>query len=152
MLEDHIRRALRVAEAESLKLFTMLVREMPDERLEQLMRSPARRAVIGGIFWQLPQRLDGILPDGVDASIKWRITAPAPASPDTYHLVIAQRRSRVIRGEAGPDPHITVTVDAAELLRLLAGNVHPMRSYFTGKLKLSGDIVLALRLIVLMAA
>ena len=93
MFEDLIRQALRDAEAESVKLFATLVRSIPDERLEQLMRSPARRAIIGGIFWQLPQRLDGTLPDGVDASIKWRITAPELASPDTYHLVIAQRRS-----------------------------------------------------------
>ena len=35
-----------------------LVRDASPERLEQLMKSPARRAVLDGVFWQMPRQLD----------------------------------------------------------------------------------------------
>jgi predicted lipid carrier protein YhbT len=142
-----VRRALGPLDADVMQLLSTLVRKAPPARLEQLMRTPARRVIIGGIVWQLPQQLDPSLPDGIDASIQLRVTTPRLPSPDTYSIVIAQRRSRVTRGDGGPEPHITVTVDATEFLRLLTGNSNPVRSYFAGKLKLTGDIMLAMRLI-----
>ncbi len=142
-----VRRALGALDADVMQLLSTLVRKAPEARLEQLMRTPARRVIIGGIVWQLPQQLDASLPEGIDASIKLRVTTPRLPSPDTYSISIAQHRSRVSRGDSGPEPHITVTVDATEFLRLLTGNSNPVRSYFAGKLKLTGDIMLAMRLI-----
>ncbi|MGO9752820.1 MAG: SCP2 sterol-binding domain-containing protein [Solirubrobacteraceae bacterium] len=140
-------RALGTPDADITQLLSKLVRNAPEARLEQLMRTPARRVILDGIVWQLPQQLDPSLPQGIDASIRLCVTTPQLAAPDTYSIVIAQRRSRVTRGDSGPTPHITVTVDSAEFLRLLTGNSSPVGSYFAGKLKLTGDIVLAIRLI-----
>ncbi len=128
-------------------MFSTIVRSAPDGRLEQLMRTPARKVIIGGIFWRLPQQLEGNLPEGITASMRWRVTTPKTSAAETYSVVLARRGSHVTRGSDGPAPHITVTVDSAELLRLLTGNSNPMRSYFTGKLHLTGDIMLASRLL-----
>ena len=35
-----------------------LVRDSSPERLEQVMRSPARKAILEGIFWQMPKQID----------------------------------------------------------------------------------------------
>ncbi len=144
---QRVRRALGTLDADVMQLLSKLVRNAPEARLEQLMRTPAGRVIIGGIVWQLPQQLDPSLPDGIDASIQLRVTTPQLPTPDTYSIVIAERRSRVTRGGSGASPHITVTVDSTELLRLLTGNSNPVRSYFTGKLKLTGDVMLAIRLV-----
>jgi hypothetical protein len=146
-LAQRVRRALGTLDADVMQLLSKLVRNAPEARLEQLMRTPAGRVIIGGIVWQLPQQLDPSLPDGIDASIQLCVTTPQLPTPDTYSIVINQRRSRVTRGGSGASPHITVTVDSTELLRLLTGNSNPVRSYFTGKLKLTGDVMLAIRLV-----
>ncbi len=123
------------------------MRNAPDTRLQQLMSSPARHVIIGGIVWQLPQQLPAQLPDGVEVSIQLRVTTPALPAPDTYSLLLAQRRSRVVRGAGAAPPHITITIDAIEFLRLATGNANPVRSYIDGKLKFSGDVMLAIRLV-----
>lgn len=146
-LARRIGRAVTDLENEVLTRLARLVRNAPEQRLDQLMRTPARHVIIGGIFRQLRQQLDPNLPAGVDASIQLRVTTPRLPSADTYNLVIAERRSRVIRGDGAPSPLITVTVDGTEFLRLAAGGSNPMRSYFAGKLKLTGDVMLAIRLI-----
>jgi hypothetical protein len=130
-----------------LRRLAALVRSTPDARLQQLMRTPARRVIIGGICWQLPQQLPRNWPDGVEVSIELRVTTPALQAPDTYSLVITQHRSRVTRGAGAAPPHITITVDATEFVRLATGNANPVRSYIDGKLKLSGDVMLAIRLV-----
>ena len=145
--DGHARRAVAAIEGEALGLLSALVRNAPDGRLEQLMRTPFRKLIIGGILSRLPRQLEDKLPEGVSATLLWRITAPGTGFVETYSVVIAPPGSRLIRGDGAPDPHITVSADAAEMLRLLTGNSNPMRSYFTGKLKLTGDIMLASRLL-----
>ena len=43
---------------------TRMVHQAPDDRLERLMKSPARRVILEGVFWQMPSRLDRGAPPG----------------------------------------------------------------------------------------
>ncbi len=123
-----------------------LVASSSDERLEQVMRTPIRRVVLDGIFWQMPQHIEMRRAAEVSSSIRWLITGRPDGGADSYVLVISNGRCRVTRGSTDPEPRLTVTVDGAEFLRLATGNSDPMRSYFTGKIGLKGDIMLLAKL------
>jgi putative sterol carrier protein len=117
------------------------------DRLESVMRSPVRRAVLDAIFWQIPRRLDRRRAERVEATVRWQITAPASDAIDVYDLIFAEGRCRVARGQSESEPRVTVTVDGGEFVRLLTGNSDALQAYFKGRLALSGDIVFAAKLV-----
>ena len=126
--------------------FGRLVRDSPPDRLEQLMRSPARKPILDGIFWQIPKQVDVSEAQGLKTSIRWRISGRADGGVDIYQLEFEDGRCHVIRGNGGPDPRLTITLDGVEFLRLVTGNLDPVKAYFKGRIKMSGDVMVAARL------
>ena len=126
-----------------------MVRSLPPERLDSIVRSPARRFVLDAIFWQMPRHLDRLRAAGINASIRWMITGRGDGEPDVYDLVIADGRARVRRGGGEISPRLTITIDAAELVRVATGSSTPVNAYFNGKLSLRGDVMQAARLTML---
>ncbi len=143
---DQIKRLAADAPTQIADGVGRLVREAPPERLEQVMRSPARRAVLDGIFWQLPKQLDRRQAEGVRTTVRWCITGRPDDDVDTYLLVVENGEARTSRGSQGPDPKLTVTLDGLEFLRLVTGNSDPMSAYFKGRIQLAGDIMVAAQL------
>ena len=123
-----------------------LVRDASPERLEQVMRSPARRAVLDGIFWQMPRQLDAKAAANVKTAIRWNITGRADDGVDTYLLEVNNGTATTNRGAKGPDPKLTITMDGVEFLRLISGTSDPMSAYFKGRIQLAGDIMVAAQL------
>lgn len=128
--------------------FARLVEEAPDERLERLMQSRARRPILEGVFLGMPGRLDRQRADGVDAAVLWRITGRPDGQTDDFRLMISGGRARVIRKPAPgePTPVLTMTIDGVDFLKLVTGGLDPMRGYLGGKIKLAGDIMFAAKL------
>ena len=142
---EQIKRLASDAPAHLVGGFERLVRESPPQRLEQLMHSAARRPVLDGIFWQMPKQVDESAAAGTTTSIRWVVTGRADGGTDVYHLVVEDGRARTERGE-GPDPRLTVTLDGVEFLKLASGNSDPMQAYFSGRIQLSGDIMVAAKM------
>jgi putative sterol carrier protein len=142
---DQIKRLAADAPAHLVGGFEKLVRESSPQRLEQIMRSPARRAVLDGIFWQMPRQVDTSAAADTTTTIQWVLTGRADGANDVYQLVIENGRARTERGE-GADPRLTVTLDGVEFLKLASGNSDPMQAYFTGRIQLSGDIMVAAKM------
>ena len=140
---DQVRRLAAGAPAQLTEGFGRLIREVPPERLEQAMRSPARRALLDGIFWQMPRQMDTEAAKGVTTAIQWNITGRGDDGIDTYLLIIQDGRARTERGATSPPPKLTITMDAVEFLRLISGNSDPMSAYFKGRIQLAGDIMVA---------
>ncbi len=126
--------------------FSRVVRVTPPERLEQVMRSPVRKVVLEAIFRQMPQRLDPKSAAGVNTAIRWQITGRADGGTDIYQLEIENGSCRVRRGEGGPEPRVTITLDGAEFLRLATANTEPTQAYFKGRIALAGDVMAAARM------
>jgi alkyl sulfatase BDS1-like metallo-beta-lactamase superfamily hydrolase len=143
-----LRRTLGSTSDTAINRAAGLLLAIPDERLERLMRSPARKPVIETIFFLMPRYLDRTRARGLNLAIRWRVTSAAEpdADPDVYDLVIAERRCRVVRTGRGPAPLVTITIEATDLLRVATGRTNPMQAYFDGRLKLRGDIMQAARL------
>jgi putative sterol carrier protein len=142
---DQIRRLAADAPAHLQGGFERLVRDSPPQRLEQLMRSPARRPVLDGIFWQMPRQVDTSVAGGTTTAIKWVVTGRSDGGSDVYQLVIEDGRARSERGET-VEARLTVTLDGVEFLKLASGKSDPMQAYFTGRIQLSGDIMVAAKL------
>jgi hypothetical protein len=117
-----------------------------DERLDRLMRSPARRAVLAGIFWQMPRYLDRGRAAGVNAAVLWRIGGRANGETDDFQLQIAEGRAVVQRGPSSGRPIVTMTIDGVDFLKLITGTLDPMQAYFAGQIELAGDIMFAAKL------
>ena len=143
---DSVKRLAAEAPAQLADGFGRIVRGVPPERLDQMMRSPARKPLLDAIFWQMPKQLDSRQAAGVNSTIRWCLTGRADGGVDTYQLELADGRAEVIRGERGPEPRLTITLDAVDFLRLVSGNLDPMQSYFKGEIKLAGDIMIAAKL------
>jgi putative sterol carrier protein len=126
--------------------FGRLVRDTPPERLEQLMRSPARKPLLDGIFWSMPRQLDSEQAAGVETTIRWDITGRPDGGTDTYYLQLKDGRGQIIKDLPGPDSRLTITLDGVEFLRLVSGNSDPMQAYFTGQIQLAGDVMIAAKL------
>jgi hypothetical protein len=138
-------RGLARAPARFADRFVRLVDETPDARLERVMRSPARRAILEGVFWQMPHQLDRGRAAGMNAAVLWRIAGRRDGGTDDFRLLIADGRARTVRGSSGEPPILTITIDAVDFLKLTTGTLDPMRAYFGGKMALGGDIMFAAR-------
>jgi putative sterol carrier protein len=123
-----------------------LVRDAPPERLEQIMKSPARRPLLDGIFWQIPRQLDAKAAAAIKTTIRFNITGRPDDGVDSYLLEVDNGTARATRGTEGPDPKLTITMDGVEFLRLISGNSDPMAAYFKGRIQLAGDIMVAAQL------
>ena len=141
------RRAARAPERMVYRLSRM-VHDAPDERLERLMRGPARRPILEGVFRQMPNRLDRRRANGVDATVVWRIGGRPDGGTDEYRLIISGGQARIVRGPADEEPRtvLTMTIDGADFLRLISGALDPVQGYLRGKIKLAGDIMFAAKL------
>jgi len=125
--------------------FGRAVASAPPERLEQLMRSAARKPTLDGIFWQMPKQVNPKIAAELTTSIRWRITGRPDDGTDVYQLEIDRGKVKTTKGESG-DPNLTVTMDAVEFLKLASGNLDPMQAYFKGRIELAGDIMIAAKL------
>ena len=141
------RRQLAAAPVQAADGLARLVRRTPPEGIERIMRTPVRRLVLDAIFWQLPQHFDRTHSSGVSATIEWRITGRSDGGVDTYQVTVADGSCRARRGAGDPSPRVTISLDAAEFLRLATGNSDPMQAYFKGRIKLAGDIMVAAKLL-----
>jgi len=127
--------------------FVRLVRDAPEERLEQLMHTPAtRRLFLEALFWRMSQRLDRAHAAPIEASIRLQITGRSDRQVDVYDLELTAGHCRVLRGPAEREPRLTITVGGVELLRLAAGVSDPLRAYLRGGLAVSGEVGLAAKL------
>lgn len=140
---DGLRRLATDAPAQIADGVGRLVRDAPPERLEQVMRSPARRALLDGIFWQMPRQLRPEQAAAVRTLIRWQVTGGPQDGVDTYDLHVADGHARTSRDLDPAPPRLTITLDGVELLRLVSGNSDPMAAYFKGRITLAGDIMVA---------
>ncbi len=142
---DKLRKLAADAPAYMADGFGRVVHNAPPERLEQLMRSPARKPALDGIFWQMPKQVNPEVAKDMTTTIRWRITGRPDDGVDVYQLEVDKGQVKTVKGESG-DPKLTVTMDAVEFLKLASGNLDPMQAYFKGRIELTGDIMVAAKL------
>jgi len=79
---------------------------------------------------------------GMDAVIQLRLTGEQSGD---WHIVIRDLKIQVLPGVA-PNPRLTLSAASQDILKVLTGQMDGMRAHMQGKLKVSGDMSLAMKL------
>ena len=114
------------------------------------MRTPLRRVVLDALFWGLPNALNGTRVGEVTTSVRCHVTGRPDGNFDIYWLEFSEGRWQTGRGGNDSPPELTITVDGAELLELALKRSNLMQAYLSGKLRASGNPVIAARLTMLL--
>jgi len=106
------------------------------------------RGWLGGVLvWQIFRTIaQRAQPDArVEAVVEFRITGRRDGAINRYQITLVNGRARASRG-TGPAPALTLELEPVAFLRLVGGTASPQRLLIAGKLKLRGDLILALAL------
>ena len=99
------------------------------------------------IFEQMPQRLDPDTASGLDIVIQYDLTGDGGAG---YHVAIKDGVCTVTQGSHDA-PSMTMTMEAADFVALTNGELDGMAAFMGGKLKIAGDMSLAMKMQTLFA-
>ena len=119
------------------------VRSASDRTLRSVMRSRCRSVLLWAIFRTIRQRAQ---PDTrVNAVVEFKIAGRRDGGTDRYRLAFTNGRCMTSRHNR-PKPALTLTVEPVAFLHLVGGTASPQRLFVAGRLKLRGDLILALAL------
>jgi putative sterol carrier protein len=80
---------------------------------------------------------------GLDAVIQARLTG---AEAEDWIVAIRDGQCAITPG-AAPSPRLTVTCDSGNFMKIFTGQLDGMQAFMQGKLRVSGDMGLALKLL-----
>ncbi|HVN15081.1 MAG TPA: SCP2 sterol-binding domain-containing protein [Anaerolineales bacterium] len=80
---------------------------------------------------------------GVNAIIQFKFTGPEPGE---WNAAIKDGTCVVTQGASSTPPTMTLTVDSSDYLKLITGELDGMQAFMQGKLKLAGDLNLAMKM------
>ena len=80
---------------------------------------------------------------GVDATIQLKLTGAQAAD---WYVTIKDSKCTVTQGTA-PAAKLTVTADSGDFIKIFTGQLDGMQAFMQGKLKLAGDMSLAMKLL-----
>jgi putative sterol carrier protein len=121
------------------------VADASDERLARVMRGPLRRVLLWQIFRTMGQRFDPERAEGIDAVVEFQVKDGRDGRTDHRQVTIADGRCTTSARRLG-EPTLTVAVGPVAFLKLVSGESGPRRLMVTGRLRVRGDLRLALRL------
>ncbi len=99
-------------------------------------------AAVRDIFAQMPGRLDPKAAAELDAVIQFDL---AGEGGGTWHAAIGGGACTVTEGAHG-EPTMTLSLEAADYVALIAGELEPTMAFMSGKLRIDGDMGLAMQM------
>ena len=118
--------------------FVRIVRDATDEQLAAGLAAN-RELILPEVFRQMPANVEAAASAGVDAVVEWRV------DDDVWQVTIRDGAATVERGAAA-EPQVVFAIGAVDFLRLVAGAVDGPLLFMHGRLRVDGDLVLAVRL------
>jgi putative sterol carrier protein len=94
------------------------------------------------IFAAMPGRLNPSAAQGLDCVIQYDLTGDGGGQ---YHSKIKDGAATVAEGPH-PSPNMTVTMAAQDFVDMTNGKLDGMSAFMSGKLRIGGDMGLAMRL------
>jgi hypothetical protein len=124
-------------------LLARWVGAVSDETLQSVMRSRVRGVLLWQIFRTISQRAQPR--PRLDAVVEFRISGRRGGASDSYQVMLSAGRGRSYR-RGKRRPAVTLELEPVAFLRLVGGTASPQRLLLAGRLKLRGDLILALGL------
>jgi putative sterol carrier protein len=117
----------------------MMFEKLSEEKGERCM---TEELTIGDLMKRLPEAFQPDKAAGVDAIIQFNLTGE---NGGEWFVGIKDGGIKVDEGET-EDPKLTITADAQDMLDIFTGKMNAMAAFSGGKLKLSGDLGLSMKL------
>lgn len=96
---------------------------------------------------ELMEKMPGaFLPEkatGLDAVIHFKFTG---AEPGEWNAAIKDGKCQVAQGIPARQPNMTLSADSSDYIKIFTGELDGMQAFMQGKLKLAGDLNLAMKL------
>ncbi len=124
--------------------FVAGARSSPEELRRLTMKSPARKLITAQIFAGMAREFDAERGADLDAVVRWEVGAVGE-KPDVWDLVIRDGRCRAVRASS-EEPRTVVGLDHQTLLELAVGLANAPSAYIAGRLRMTGDVMLAQRM------
>lgn len=97
---------------------------------------------VNEIFQAMPSKLNASAAAGMDNVIQYDLAGDGAA---TYHCKISGGACEVVEG-AHDSPDMTVNMEASDFVSMIGGELDGMAAFMSGKLKVSGDMGLAMKM------
>lgn len=97
---------------------------------------------VQGFFDALPAKIDPAKLTGMNASFQFIATGDGGGE---WYVKIADGKADIQKGKMD-SPTISMTAAAADWLALMNGQMNGQTAFITGKLKIQGDMMLAMKL------
>jgi putative sterol carrier protein len=101
-----------------------------------------RLTTVKELFQALPSKLDKEAAEDLDAVYQFDLSGPQGGQ---YQLLV-QNGVCVVKEGTHANPHVTLSVDAEDCVRLLNGQLSGQAIFMSGRLQISGDLGLAMQL------
>jgi putative sterol carrier protein len=124
--------------------FSRIVGSMSDQQLGDAIHGIGTGRVLDRVFEQFGARFRPEHAAGVDAESQFLIRDGSDEHP--YLVTIRGGRCEV-RPERGKEPRVTLVAELLPFVQLVTGHAEGANLFMTGKLRVAGDLVFALRLL-----
>lgn len=102
-------------------------------------------ATVQEIMNDLPERFDPKVGAGMNAVIQFHLASAGADTGGNYHAVIQDGRCDVQEGEH-LSPSMTLRMSATDYVDLATGKLGHQLAFMTGRLRVNGDLQLAMKL------
>ncbi len=90
----------------------------------------------------MPSRFNPDAAAGVDAVFQFDISGDEASQ---YHMVVKDQKCQISEGTHG-SPNVTFSMASTDFIDMMTGKISGQAAFFSGKLRVSGDLMLAQRL------
>jgi putative sterol carrier protein len=122
--------------------FAALIAQASDDQIAEGMQVN-RALLLEEIFGRWPDQFDPARASGVNAVIEWQITNPE-GGEDRWQIEIRDGACSVGR-DGGAESDVTFRVGPVDFVKLIAGAESGPKLFVFGRLKISGNLMLAAR-------
>lgn len=131
----------RAIEDRGERIFRRFVARSDDRRLERIAGS---RPGLRVIFLAMQSRYVPGKSGGFVGDIQWDLRTTS-GEVRSWTVTVTPERARARAGRSA-DPKLTIKVGVGDFMRVAAGELNPVQAVLTGRLDLSGDFGVAMRL------
>ena len=124
--------------------FSRLVGSMEEQQLADVIHGIGTRRVLDRVFAQFTARFRPEHATGVDAQSQFVIRDGTDEHP---YLVAIRGGQCEVRPERSAEPRVTLVSELLPFVKLVTGHAEGANLFMTGRLRVAGDLVFALRLL-----
>ncbi|WP_320671246.1 SCP2 sterol-binding domain-containing protein [Patulibacter defluvii] len=129
-----------------VRALARLIGDEDPKRLQRRLRGAVRELVVDQALDQFPAFFKPHRAEGVNATIGWAITGPDDEPTLRRAIRIADGACTPVH-EGVEDPTALIRLDTVEFLKVITGNSQPALAFVRRKLRISGDLPAAARLL-----